>query len=598
MRKKKKEKIRSAGGGSFWKQLWSILSPSHKQIKYLLFLIVVFRLVQIITPYIIKLIIDILSAFSPEQVVPLILLIIMLFFSEQLASAISYFKDKKTFRVLVEVEYYLPLRVQEKLVNLSLDYHERENTGNKITKIERGISKIVQLLANMAFEVVPTVFQLILTLIVLTILDWRIGLSFAFFSPLFILITLKVNRDLYPIRKSRYEKHEESSGKMGQSIININTVKSFNQEERELNEYGGIKERVRDWELSEWFKLLKWNLGRNFIIDLGRVTILFLSTYLVWQGQVSIGSLVFAVTLSEKAYFSLYRLSRFYDRIEEGAEAVNRFVDIINEKPKIENPKNGLKPNRIDGRIEFEELDFSYGEDVNRDVFKALDKVSLKIPPGKVTALVGPSGGGKSTIAKMIYRHYDPQKGRIKLDGSDLRKYDLYALRSSIAIVPQEVEIFDLSIRDNIAYSKPGASWSEIKEAARIANAEDFIKNLPQGYDTLVGERGMKLSGGQRQRLGIARAVLANPSILIFDEATSNLDSYSEKLIQKSMRKISQGRTMIVIAHRLSTIQRADKIIVLERGRVLEQGSHRELARIDGGLYKKLLDLQKTGSID
>jgi len=224
--------------------------------------------------------------------------------------------------------------------------------------------------------------------------------------------------------------------------------------------------------------------------------------------------------------------------------------------------------------------------------------VNLEIQPGGVTALVGPSGGGKTTIAKMIYRHYDPQKGEVLLDGHDLREYDLRALRKSIAIVPQEVEIFDLSVKDNISYAKSNASLAEIKQAARVANAEEFINNLPQGYDTLVGERGMKLSGGQRQRIGIARAVLADPSILIFDEATSNLDSYSEGLIQEAMERIGKGRTMIIIAHRLSTINKADKIIVLEDGRVIEQGSHNKLARNKGGLYRKLLDLQKTGNVE
>mgnify|MGYP000022829928 FL=1 len=277
----------------------------------------------------------------------------------------------------------------------------------------------------------------------------------------------------------------------------------------------------------------------------------------------------------------------------------NRFVDIINEEPSIKNPDNGFSPKQINGEIEFNGVDFSYeGFKKKKDKFKALKQVSLKIDPGTVTALVGPSGGGKTTIAKMIYRHYDPQQGKITLDGVDLRDYDLYTLRRSIAIVPQEVEIFNLNVKQNIAYSKPHATWSEIRQAARIANAEEFINNMPYGYKTLVGERGMKLSGGQRQRIGIARAILADPSILIFDEATSNLDSYSEKLIQQSMEKIGRGRTLIIIAHRLSTIQKADKIIVVEEGRVVEQGSHQQLAQNQGGLYRKLLDLQKTGSVD
>jgi len=597
MKNKKKQSPRTAGSGQFWKQLWDMITPSHKQIKILFIFIIGFRLSQLIAPYVLKLIVDELSRFNAERIGYLLLLIAVFFVGEQFSSVLSYFKDRRTFSVLVDAECYLPTRIQKKLVNLSLDYHERENTGNKIIKTERGIYKIVELLGNLAFEVVPTLIQLVVTLIVLSILDWRIGLSFAFFSPLFIYITFKINKNIYPVRKKRHKKHEESSGKMGQSIMNINTVKSFSQEAREEREYGGMREKLRKWELFEWFSLLKWNLGRNLIIDMGRVSILVLSVYLAWQGEVTIGSLVFAVTLSEKAYFSLYRLSRFYDRMEEGAEAVNRLADIINEEPSIKSPENGIKPSKIKGRLEFKNVDFSYDSQKSK-YFKALKDVNLEIQPGGVTALVGPSGGGKTTIAKMIYRHYDPQKGQVLLDGYDLREYDLRALRKSIAIVPQEVEIFDLSVKDNISYAKSNASLAEIKHAAQVANAEEFINNLPDEYNTLVGERGMKLSGGQRQRIGIARAVLADPSILIFDEATSNLDSYSEKLIQQAMERLGKGRTMILIAHRLSTIKKADKIIVLEDGQVVEQGGHNELAQNKGGLYRKLLDLQKTGNVE
>ena len=215
-----------------------------------------------------------------------------------------------------------------------------------------------------------------------------------------------------------------------------------------------------------------------------------------------------------------------------------------------------------------------------------------------MTALVGPSGGGKTTAVRMIYRHYDPTSGQILLDGKDLRDYDLYAFRKSIAIVPQDVDIFDTSIKENIAYAKPKATMKEIEAVARIANSEEFILQLSDGYNTMVGERGVKLSGGQRQRIGIARAILANPKILIFDEATSNLDSQSERLIQDAMDKISKNRTVIMIAHRLSTIKKADKIVVLEKGKVVEVGSHFELARSNGGLYQKLLQLQQMGEVD
>lgn len=584
---KNKEKI------EFWKKLWNLISFTKKQIYILLVFVLAFEITSLFSPYILKLIIDELSEFHVDKINTIILLIAAMLLTSQLDSLISYFKDRRLFSLLMSLEYRLPVLAQEKLNYLSLSYHERENTGNKIAKIERGVYKIIELMANLSWEVIPTLLQLVITLIILSIMNFRFGISFIIFAPLFILVTYKANVRLYPLRKKRYEDYERASGKMAQSIININTVKSFVQEKREVRDYSRIRSMIRTNELKEWFSLLKFGLGRNLIIDLGRMTVLLFGVYLAWQGEVTLGTLVFVVTLSEKSYFSLWRLSRFYDRVEEGAEAVNRFSDLLNEKPDIKNLKNGIKPLSLIGQIKFQKVNFSYRDSKQ----KALNNVDLVIQSGMVTALVGPSGGGKTTVARMIYRHYDPQKGKVLLDDRDLRKYDLYAFRRLIAIVPQEVEIFNASVKNNICYANPRASFREIQAAARIANAEEFILKLPKQYRTEVGERGVKLSGGQRQRVGIARAILANPRILIFDEATSNLDSMSERLIQEAMDKITRNRTVIIIAHRLSTIKKADKIIVLEDGRVVEQGSHYELAKTDGGLYAKLLKLQEMGDV-
>ncbi|MDD5072067.1 MAG: ABC transporter ATP-binding protein [Patescibacteria group bacterium] len=591
MKTEKKDAIKDKG---FWLRLWELLSPSQKRIKILAVLIVLFESSRLIGPYILKIIIDKLVNFKLEEIIFIVWLIGLMFLSEQINSLLHYFKDRIVFKLLIDIEYYLPVNAQKKLVFLDLSYHERENTGNKIIKIEHGVQKIIELLGNMSWEVVPTLTQLIVTLIVLFIVDWRFGLAFLIFSPLFIAITYKVNKDLQPVRRQRHKNYEIASGKMGQSIININTVKSFVQEKREIKEFGSIREKIKINELKEWFKLLNFGLARNFVIDLGRITMLLLGAYLVWEAKVSIGTLVFVITLSEKSYFSLYRLSRFYDRVEEGAIAVNRFINLTREKTEIVNQEDGIKPGNITGEIKFKDVSFSYKGDRN----KALDKVNLKISAGCVTALVGPSGGGKTTVARMIYRHYDPQAGMVLLDDKNLKDYDLYGFRKFIAIVPQETEIFNMSVRDNIAYSNPKASLAEVRAVAKIANAEEFINQLSFGYETLAGERGIKLSGGQRQRIGIARAILANPRILIFDEATSNLDSRSEKLIQEAMEKIKQGRTVIIIAHRLSTIKKADKIIVLENGKVTEEGSHYELANMKGGLYAELLKLQRMGEVD
>ena len=382
----------------FWRDLWKLIDFSKKQIKTLLFLTVVFELIRLASPYFLKMVIDRLANFDVEEIRTIILLVALMFASSQIDSLISYFKDKQIFKILIGIEYHLPIMAQKKLIFLPLNYHEKENTGGKISKIERGVIKIVELIGNMSWEVVPTIIQLVLTLTVLFIVDFRFGLSFAVFAPFFIFITYRSNIHLYPIRKKRHQDYELASAKMGQGIMNINTVQSFVQEKREVREFRLIREDIRANETKEWFYLLNSGLSRNLIIDLGRIVIMLLGVFLVWQGEVTIGTLIFVITLSEKAYFSLWRLSRFYDRMEEGAEAVNRFIGLIDEKQDIINPPKGVKPTTLCGKIEFKNVNFTYKDSKN----KAISNASFKINAGCVTALVGPSGGGKTTVARRI----------------------------------------------------------------------------------------------------------------------------------------------------------------------------------------------------
>ena len=578
----------------FWLRLWRLIAPAHKQIVYLFVLIMFFEGAKFIGPYLLKRIIDLITDFKVEHIKSIVILVIFILIADLLVNLIDYFADKKVFRIITDMERHLSVNAQKKMVGLGLSYHEKENTGNKIFKIQRGIDKIADLLGNFFWEVGPTIIQAIMTGIILFFVDWRFGLIFSLFAPIFVYLTAKLNKKISPLRRLRHDMLEQAAGKMTQTIININTVKSFVQEDREVSEYTEIKDKTRKVELFEFFKMLSYNYFRSAIIVAGRVSIILFGVYLVWNGGITIGSLVFIITISEKALISLFRISRLYDRIMDSSEAINRLSDLENQEPDIVNPVNGLKVKDSQGQIEFKKVSFAYeGSNI-----KALDGVSFKINSGCTTALVGPSGGGKTTVARLIYRHYDPQTGTVFLDDKNLKDYDLFGFRKFIAIVPQEVEIFNTSVKDNIAYSNPKASSAEIKAAAKIANADEFIDQLKNKYETLVGERGIKLSGGQRQRIGIARAVLANPRILIFDEATSSLDSKSEKLIQEAMQKIKRDRTVMVIAHRLSTIKKADKIIVLEDGKVSEEGSHFELADKKGGLYAELLKLQRMGDVD
>ena len=578
----------------FISQLWTLLKPSRKKIVVLVFLIIIIEVVDLIGPYFLKIIIDSILSFNNEKIGLLLGLVGMMFLVNQLASLFDYMGSKKTLGFISEVDYYLAVDAQSKMVELSLSYHEKENTGNKIIKIRRGIDRINELLRSLFWEVIPTFFQIIFTMLVLFWVNFWFGLTILFFVPFFAWLTLRVNKKVHPQRVKIYKKGEESSGLMTQSIVNINTVKSFVQEKKEIQSFKKINQTIWDNMIQVFGFMIKYNLLRTLVINLGRTSILLFGIYLIWQGYVTIGSLVFAITISEKALTSLFRISRVYDQIMESSEPVARLFELKKEQSEIQNPSMGIKPKSLIGSIEFKDVSYAYSDNRRR----ALKDVNLIIKPNSMTALVGPSGGGKTTLARMIFRHYDPQTGGVFLDNYDLREYDLYSFRRYISIVPQDVEVFSTTIQDNIAYSKPEAALSEIKRAAKIANAEEFIDNLEEGYSTQVGERGVKLSGGQRQRIGIARAILANPRILIFDEATSNLDSYSEKLIQDAMEKIRKNRTVIVIAHRLSTIKKADQIFVLEEGKMVEQGTHTQLAQEKCGLYRKLINLEKVHQVE
>jgi ATP-binding cassette subfamily B protein len=584
----------SLSWSAFWRSLWSFLTPFKKLIVSIFSFILLISALDLVKPYVLKLLIDALYDFSNINLNFLLWLILLYLGTDQIRSVMQYFNDRFILRLLVKLEYYLGIKAQAKLLELSLSYHEQENTGSKIVKIERGIDRISTLINNISWEVGPTLVQFVFTLVALFWANWLIGLSFLFFAPLFIFVTYWANARMHPVRKEIYRSYEKASGKMAQSIININAVQSFVQEKRELSDFDQIKSYIRDNENKQWSWMIKIGLGRNLIVDIGRATVLFLGVYLTYIGNISVGTLIFTFTLSEKAYASLYRLSRFYDRMEEGREGVSRLLKLLGAKTEIIEKEGAIELKKLEGNIEFKNTAFVY----RQSPLRALDDISFKITAGSTVALVGPSGGGKTTVVKMLYRHYDPISGEVLVDGHNLKDLKINSYRQFLAIVPQEVEIFDVSVRDNIAYANINASQKEIEAAAKIANAEEFILKLDKKYDTMVGERGVKLSGGQRQRLGIARAILANPKILIFDEATSNLDSQSERLIQEALAKLSKNRTVIIIAHRLSTIRRADKIIVLEKGKIVEEGSHLQLANVSGGLYAKLLKLQAMGEID
>lgn len=588
---KKNDKEKNKEKNKVFVEFFQLIKSYKKSITFLFFLIIFLEALRLIGPYILKLIIDELLVFSLDKLNYFFLLILAFFISLIVISIIDYFKDKKIFDVILKAEYDLPIKCQKKLLELDLSYHQKEGTGDKITKIERGVFKFIDLLGAIFWELLPVAFQLISTSIILLFVDYRLFIPLLFFSVILTLLNIKVNKKVYPTRKQRYKNYEKASGKMVQSIINVGTVQSFCQQERELGEFSSLKKSILDDETKEWSYILKFANLREIIVGLGRITFLTLGIVLVAKNQISIGTLVFVITLSEKVFSSISRAYRLYDRFAEGAEGINRLSALLKTESTVEN-KGKIKLKNTEGEIKFKNVNFVYE---NGD--RVLNNFNLQIPSGAMTALVGPSGGGKTTIVRLIFRHFDPVSGQVLLDGHNLKDLELFGLRKFLSIVPQEVDVFNSTIAENISYAKRNATFKEIEAAAKIANASEFIEKLPDKYNTVVGERGVRLSGGQRQRIGIARAVLADPKVLVFDEATSNLDAESERLIQEAILKIAKDKTIIVIAHRLSTIKMADKIVVIEGGQVVEEGMHLQLVNKKDGLYRRLINLQSLGEI-
>lgn len=575
----------------FFQKAYSILKGFKKPFLVLVGLIVVNEILQLIQPYLFKEIIDAIVDWQNLTLRFIYLLLLGLLLAYLVTTVWGYWVDKRILRILYEIEHHLLTKAQKKLVELSLGYHEKENTGTKISKIQRGVGRINELIANLSWDMVPTVVQVIVTFIFLLILDWQISLVFLSVIPVFVAFTFIMNKKAHPLRIKRHDIEDVAFGKMGQSILNINTVQSYAQERREFKEFKRLRDDIVGIGKKEYSIILRLNLFRENAINIGRILVLVASLYKVVQGDISIGSLVLFLTLSEKTYFSLFRISRIYDRVADASAAVNRLFDLLGKHSEIKEKKNAQTVSGMKGRVVFDKVSFHYLPQE-----PVLKNLSFMIKPEETVALVGPSGGGKSTIVKLLFRHYDVVKGSILIDGKDIRDLKLEDYRQFLGYVSQDVEIFNASIKENITYGKTDATFKEIKKAAQEAHADEFIDRFEDGYNTLVGERGVKLSGGQKQRVGIARAILRQPKILVFDEATSSLDTISERLIQQSIEEIAHQSTIIIIAHRLSTIQHADRIFVIEDGRLTEEGSHAELKE-RGRLYSKLLHLQVTGEV-
>jgi ATP-binding cassette subfamily B protein len=495
-------------------------------------------------------------------------------------------------RVTQQAVRTIALQVFEHLHALSLRFHLERQTGGLTRDVERGTRSIGSLISYTLYSILPTLIEIALVLGILMVrYSWDFSLITSVTLAAYVVFTIIVSNWRTHLRREVNELDSAANVRAVDSLINFETVKYFNNEAWERARYD---EQLKKWETAQIKSQvsLSWlNLGQSLLIAAGVSLMMWRAAEGVAAGRMTVGDIVLVNAFLIQLYMPLNHLGVLYREIRQALTDIERMFALLDTNQEIRDGADA-RPLFADGRmapctIEFEHVDFSY--DPARQI---LFDVSLKIGAGRTAAVVGESGSGKSTLARLLFRFYDVNSGSIKINGNDLRALQQVSLRAAIGIVPQDTVLFNDTIFYNIQYGRPTAPRAEVIAAAKAAHIHEFIERLPDGYDTRVGERGLKLSGGEKQRVAIARALLKNPPILIFDEATSALDSKTEKAIQAELEQAALGRTTLVIAHRLSTVMNADEILVMDAGRIVERGTHRALLD-NNGLYARMWALQQ-----
>lgn len=569
--------------------LWPYLTEFPARVTLAMACLLVAKLAGVALPMVLKHLVDSLDIGKDVSLFVLPLGLLLAYGAMRFASSLfGELRDVVFGRVAERAMRRAALNVFNHLHRLDLDFHLSRRTGGLSRDIERGVSGISFLLRFMLFNIIPTLLEIGL---VAMILLFNFGLSFALITAvsvaLYVLFSVVITEWRTRFVREANRLDSRANTRAVDSLLNYETVKLFGNERREAEEYDRF---LAEWEVAQQQNRLSLgalNAGQALIVAVALTWMMTLAAQQIGAGRMTMGDFVAINAYIIQLFIPLNFLGFVYREIRRAMTDMQRMFGLLERRPRVADAAAAPALQPASSTVRFEDVSFGYSS--QRGI---LHGVSFEIPAGKTVAVVGPSGSGKSTLARLLFRFYDPDAGRIMIGGQDIRGVSQHSLRAGIGVVPQDTVLFNDTIYYNIAYGRVGAGREEIERAARLAHLDAFIGHLPDGYQTLVGERGLKLSGGEKQRIAIARALLKDPLIMIFDEATSSLDSGSEQAILSAIREVAAQRTALVIAHRLSTITDADEILLLDHGQVKERGSHAQLLAA-GGAYARLWKLQQ-----